>query len=173
MKKQTFIKGSLLLAIVSVITINVALCSNKNKQKLQLDSFNIEALTQNGDYKNDPMLGPNYEQKIALCDYTYSITYTINSGSIHINNLKVGANANYAFSPKSNIGGSAEYGGNWNNNNNGSMTYTIVGGQKMTDVKAFFCEKRTGYCSIANPCDEIMRSSKSDFDEAIKYFYNY
>lgn len=168
MKKQKFLKGALLLTTLSVIAFNVYFVASKNASKLNIGSFNIEALT-GWDYREDPMEGPNYEQTISLCDYTYSITYSVDAGRVQIHNLNAGVNANYSLAPLS-ANASVGYGGNWNTNNNGTITRTFDGGQKMSNVKAYFCEKRTGFCSVANPCDDIMQSSKKDFDEALKMF---
>ena len=172
MKKQKFLKGALLLTTLSVIAFNVYFVASKNASKLNIGSFNIEALT-GWDYREDPMEGPNYEQTIELCDYTYSITYSMDAGKAQFHTLDAGADAKYTIAPKASAGASIGYGGNWNSNNNGSTTYTIEGGEKMTNVKAYFCEKRTGYCNTANPCDEIMRTSRLEFEEAVRMLNNY
>ncbi len=45
------------------------------------------------------MEGPNYEQTIDLCDYTYTITYSMDAGKAQFHTLDAGADAKYTITP--------------------------------------------------------------------------
>ncbi len=161
MKKQTFIKGSLLLAIVSVITINVALCSNKNKQKLQLDSFNIEALTGSGDGQiGDQKLGPSNTSSVGDCDQRYVIYYTISSGKATVHSTSFGANVDVPFKI-GNASANANYKGNWNNNNSSQSVLEKKGGRNVNPNEVItHCSGNSQPCFAFDPCSYAAEESR-------------
>ena len=153
MKKQTFIKGSLLLAIVSVITINVALCSNKNKQKLQLDSFNIEALTQGIDgYHAVEKLGPQATYYYQECDQRYVVYYVIRNNKKRYIDTQIGANVEIPYKTLM-AGANASFNANWNKINDDEIVMQKFGGGKLIEnTAATNCAGASGSCLEFDPC---------------------
>ena len=170
MKKQTFIKGSLLLAIVSVITINVALCSNKNKQKLQLDSFNIEALTQNIDGgMGERKYGPEKEDNTGECDQRYIIYYSLNGNKATIHHTAVGANVDIPFK-LGNASANASYDGNWDKKKSNVIILERTGGRKLdSNSKTKYCIGNEQICYEYKPCVYAANESRESFKKDMDY----
>lgn len=171
MKKQTFIKGSLLLAIVSVITINVALCSNKNKQKLQLDSFNIEALTQNIDGgMGERKYGPADTEEVGECDQRYIIYYSLNGNKATVHHTAAGAKVDIPFK-LGNASANASYDGNWDKKNSNVIILERAGGRKV-DPKTIMRHCKGGennVCYEFLPCEYAANESRASWQADINY----
>ncbi len=161
MKKQQFLKGALLLTTLSVITFNVYFVASKNASKLNIGSFNIEALTGSGDGQiGDQKLGPSNTSSVGDCDQRYVIYYTISSGKATVHSTSFGANVDVPFKI-GNASANANYKGNWNNNNSSQSVLEKKGGRNVNPNEVItHCSGNSQPCFAFDPCSYAAEESR-------------
>lgn len=161
MKKQQFLKGALLLTTLSVIAFNVYFVASKNASKLNIGSFNIEALTGSGDGQNgDLKLGPSNTSSVGECDQRYVIYYTISSGKATVHSTSFGANVDVPFKI-GNASANANYNGNWNNNNSSQSVLEKKGGRNVNPNEVItHCSGNSQPCFAFDPCSYAAEESR-------------
>ena len=161
MKKQKFLKGALLLTTLSVIAFNVYFVASKNASRLNIGSFNIEALTGSGDGQNgDLKLGPSNTSSVGECDQRYVIYYTISSGKATVHSTSFGANVDVPFKI-GNASANANYSGNWNNNNSSESVLEKKGGRNVNPNEVItHCSGNSQPCFAFDPCSYATEESR-------------
>lgn len=169
MKKQKFLKGALLLTTLSVIAFNVYFVASKNASRLNIGSFNIEALTDPGDGQTgDLKLGPSNTSSVGECDQRYVIYYTLSSGKATVHSTSFGADVDVPFKI-GNASANANYNGNWNNNNSSQSVLEKKGGRNVNPNEVVtHCSGYSQPCFAFDPCtyaaEESRISLKKDLD---------
>lgn len=164
MKKQNLLKGALLLTTLSIIVLNVYFVASKNASRLNIGSFNIEALTGSGDGENgDQKLGPSNTSSVGVCDQRYVIYYTLSSGKATVHNASFGANVEVPFKI-GNASANANYNGNWNNNNSSQSVLEKKGGRNVNPNEVItHCSGYSQPCFAFDPCTYATEESRISF----------
>ena len=173
MKKQKFLKGALLLTTLSVIAFNVYFVASKNASRLNIGSFNIEALTGVSDEQNSSEYGPSHPYYYEECDQRYIVYYIIKDNKKRLIDTQVGANVEIPYKSLMDIGASASFNANWNKINENEIVLQKSGGKKLApNTYAHSCEGVSGPCNSVDPCRDLEESSNKSLNEFLSSLSN-